>query len=374
MTSKNRDVIAIFNEGDFPHGVTVKIRTGMIIAQDVYNEHGFLLCTKNSRLNENLVRLFLQNGIRWARTYEMSLTEKLEGAINEDLILSSVVQSEDFQEFKTEYVRKIDEVKEHLLDISIGGNVDIEALHEVTSDIVNTLDTKNDVFNYIRFMKQSDEATFGHCINVSMLCNLFGHWLGMKHRDIVDLTAAGSLHDLGKTKIPHSVLCKKGRLTEGEFNIVKNHTVLGYELMKDAKHIPERIKLAALMHHERPDGSGYPHGRKTSDIDKYASIVTICDIYDAMISNRCYKEKLSPFYVIKTFEQGSYGYLHTEYLLVFLQNIAHTFLHSDVVLSDGREGRVVFINEKHLSRPIIQCGREFIDLLEEPGLDVKLAM
>jgi HD-GYP domain-containing protein (c-di-GMP phosphodiesterase class II) len=140
------------------------------------------------------------------------------------------------------------------------------------------------------------------------------------------------------------------------------------------KHLPESVKLAALMHHEKLDGSGYPYGVKGSEISKYASIVTICDIYDAMISNRCYKEKLSPFHVIKTFEQGFYGYLHTEYLLVFLKNIAQTFLHSKVTLSDGREGVVVFINEKHLSRPIVQCGSEFVDLIEQADLNVSLVL
>ena len=239
---------------------------------------------------------------------------------------------------------------------------------------MKTLSSKNDVFNYIRFMKQTDEATYGHCINVSLLCSLFGGWLGLREREIVDLTAAGSLHDIGKTKVPPEVLSKKGKLTESEFDIIKNHTVLGYELLKDRGNLPDDIKLASLMHHERTDGSGYPHGRKSPDINRYASIVTICDIYDAMISNRCYKERLSPFYVIKTFEQGFYGHLHTEYLLIFLRNIAQTFLHSKVVLTDESEGVVVFINERNLSRPIVKCGSEFIDLMDRPDLDVKIAL
>ena len=374
MISKNRDVIAIFDEGKFPLGVTIKIRPGMILAQDMYNSRGFLLCALNTRLTENQVNLLLDNGIRWARTYELSASEEIEANISEDLMLSAVVKNKEFQSFKNEYVKKVDEIKDQLTNISVGGNIDIDALHNATDNIVSKLDTKNDIFNYIRFMKQSDEATFGHCVNVSMLCNLFGHWIELSPREVVDLTAAGSLHDIGKTKIPNEILCKKGKLTNEEFDIIKGHAVLGYDLLKDAKHISNEVKFSALMHHERIDGSGYPNGSSGDKINKFASIVTICDIYDAMISSRCYKERLSPFYVIKTFEQGFYGNLHTEYLLIFLRNIAQTFLHSDVVLNDGREGKVVFIHEKHLSRPIVQCGNNFVDLMEETHLEVKLAM
>ena len=373
MISKNRNVIAIFDEDGLPRDANLRIRQGMIMAQDVYSSQGFLLCSTYTRLSEQLVNILSENGIHWAKAYSPLQDGKADN-VNEDLILSTVIQTEEFQEFKAEYLQKVNEVKSQLVDISDGGHVDVEALYNSANDIMDTLGSKNDIFNYIRFMKQTDEATYGHCINVSMLCSLFGHWLGMKHREIVDLTAAGSLHDIGKTKIPVEVLCKKGRLTEKEFSLIKNHTVLGYDLLKGRGNLPEDIKSAALMHHERSDGSGYPHGRKSSEISKYASIVTICDIYDAMISNRCYKEKLSPFYVIKTFEQGSYGHLHTEFLLIFLRNIAHTFLHSKVTLTDGREGEVVFINEKNLSRPIVQCGSEFVDLMEQTDVDVQMAL
>ena len=374
MISRNRNVIAILNEDGLPRNANIRIRPGMIMAQDVFNAQGFLLCSTNTRLNQYLVDVFAENGIHWARAYSAEQAAENFENINEDLVLSAVIHTEEFQEFKVEYAQKVNEIKDQLIYISAGGDVDLDALHGSASDIMSTLESKNDVFNYIRFMKQTDEATYGHCINVSMLCSLFGYWLGLKQREVVDLTAAGSLHDIGKTKVPFDVLSKRGRLTEDEFSLIKNHTVLGYELLKDRGNLPDDIKLAALMHHERIDGSGYPHGKIGRDINRYASIVTICDIYDAMISNRCYKERLSPFYVIKTFEQGFYGHLHTEYLLIFLRNIAQTFLHSKVVLTDGSEGVVVFINEKHLSRPIVRCGSEFIDLMERTDLDVKIAL
>jgi len=218
-------------------------------------------------------------------------------------------------------------------------------------------------------MKQSDEATFGHCINVSLLCNLFGHWVNMEEDEIVLLTVAGILHDIGKTKIPEQILCKRGRLTEEEFTIMKTHTSVGYDLLR-SMNIQEDIKLSALMHHEKIDGSGYPMGAVGSGINKFACIVSICDIYDAMTADRCYRGRLSPFYVIKTFETQSYGELNTEYLLTFLQNIAYTFLNSMVKLNDGRECEVVFINKQHLSRPIVKHGNDLIDLLLHKELDI----
>jgi HD-GYP domain-containing protein (c-di-GMP phosphodiesterase class II) len=170
------------------------------------------------------------------------------------------------------------------------------------------------------------------------------------------------LHDIGKTKIPIEVLNKKGRLTDEEFAVIKTHTTLGYRILE--KHnIPQSIKLAALSHHEKINGKGYPLGMAEDKIDALAKIVSICDIYDAMTANRIYRPKLCPFEVIRTFERSVYGELDTEYLLIFLKNIATTYLDCPVKLSDGRAATVIFINKLNLSRPIVRLDNgEMLDL------------
>jgi HD-GYP domain-containing protein (c-di-GMP phosphodiesterase class II) len=123
------------------------------------------------------------------------------------------------------------------------------------------------------------------------------------------------------------------------------------------------------MHHEKMDGSGYPMGVKEEKIGNMAKIITICDIYDAMTANRVYRDRICPFEVIKTFETKVYGELDTKYLLLFLKNIAYTYIGHWVRLSDGTEAEVMFINGAQLSRPLVRTKDEkFIDLSVEKRL------
>lgn len=341
------------------------VKVGMILAQDVTKD-GKLLCSKNTVLTQEKIDSLRNMGVE---TVKIRNSESVELSYYESVKPLPVIERKEFKGFEKEYNNKINVVKGQLIDIGSGAAASIDELYMLAEDIMGKLQRRNDIFNYIRFMKQSDEATYGHCINVSLLCNLFGHWINMKADEIVLLTVAGILHDIGKTKIPEWILCKKGKLTEAEFAVMKTHTSLGYDLLKNMD-IHEDIKLSTLMHHEKIDGSGYPVGISGSAINPIASIVSICDIYDAMTANRCYRGKLSPFYVIKTFETQSYGELNTEYLLAFLQNIAYTFLNSTVKLNDGRECEVVFINKQHLSRPIVKHGNDLIDLTIHKDLDI----
>ena len=113
------------------------------------------------------------------------------------------------------------------------------------------------------------------------------------------------LHDIGKLKIDPKILNKKGKLTDEEFEEIKKHPVLGYEIVKDMD-LPEKIKEAVLMHHEKINGTGYPSGLKGEEISNYAKIVSICDIYDAMTSTRTYRKRFCPFQVIRNFERQNF--------------------------------------------------------------------
>ena len=351
---------------------------GCTVAEDVWSKDGSLLCKKQTKLTPKLVQniLFRDVGaIKILAEPDLDLVEvetdfKIPAQPKRILKESPVFQETIFRKFDQERKTKIEVIKGQLHDISNGAKADVGQLHQLTSDVIGKLNRRNDVLNYIRYLAKTDDATYGHSINVSMLCNLFAHWLEMDDEEIVILTAAGALHDIGKTRIPPSILQKPSRLTDEEFAIVKEHTVKGYEVLLN-QDLPEEVKLAALSHHEKIDGRGYPRGITAEKIGKYASIVAICDIYDAMISKRHYKEELSPFYVIQSFEQKMYGDLDTTYLLIFLKNIAHTFLHSRAELSDGREGEVMFIHEHNLSRPIVRCGDEFVDLIDRSDLSIE---
>ena len=128
--------------------------------------------------------------------------------------------------------------------------------------------------------------------------------------------------------------------------------------------------MAALMHHEKHDGTGYPLGRVSGKIHRIASIVSICDVYEAMTSDRVYRSMLSPFSVIKQFETDKFGVLDWGYVHTFLKKLADSFIGSKVILTDGREGKIVLINKQELSKPLIQSTDGFIDLNTDSLVDI----
>jgi HD-GYP domain-containing protein (c-di-GMP phosphodiesterase class II) len=183
---------------------------------------------------------------------------------------------------------------------------------------------------------------------------MIGRWLKLDKKDLDTLTVAGLLHDIGKVRIPDEILNKTGSLTDEEFAKIKEHPKLGYDILKKQPKLDPRIVNAALMHHERCDGSGYPSKLTEDSIDDYAMIVAIADVYDAMTAARTYRAPLCPFQVISNFEKDGYQKFSTKYILTFLGHIAQTYQSNRVMLSDGRACNIVMLNQNSLSRPIVQ--------------------
>jgi len=345
------------------------IKPDMVLARDVVTSGGTVLLAKNTMLNNVNYNKLITSGIAYVYVVSGSIDEKKENFTEKERLSASleqqrqpVQQRQEFITFSNAVAVKTEEAKQCIRAISDGVYIDLQYVFALTNDIMSTLRCKNDVLTFISFIKESDEHTYHHCVNVSLLCNLYGRWTSLPEKELVELTTSGMLHDIGKTKIPDAILNKKGKLTDEEFAVIKKHPVIGYHLVKD-QDIPESIKSGVLMHHEKLDGSGYPLGLKDEQISKIAKIITICDIYDAMTANRAYRGKVCPFEVIKMFETKVYGELDTQTLLIFLNNIAYTYIGSWVRLSDGVEAEVVFINSSQLSRPMVRTlDGQFIDL------------
>ena len=134
--------------------------------------------------------------------------------------------------------------------------------------------------------------------------------------------------------------------------------------------IDKHIKNAALMHHERSDGSGYPIGMKGDDIDKYARIVAIADVYEAATAPRVYRKGLSPFEVFGMFEKEGIQKYDTHLIMTFMEKLADTYMLNRVRLSNDKVGKIVYINKQAVSRPVVKCGEEFIDLTKEKDITI----
>lgn len=279
--------------------------------------------------------------------------------------------SPEFQRFQVDFTLRSQDLK-NCFDayLSDGGTVNKEELLSKTISLVSPKQTTLDVFDMLHNMRQVNDSTYAHSLNVAIISRIIGKWLHFSNEELDTLTLAGLLHDIGKTKIPDEVLNKDGKLTDEEFQMIRNHPKYGYDILK-SQPLNSHIKKAALMHHERCDGSGYPMGLTMEEIDDYALIIAIADVYDAMTAARSYRAPLCPFEVIAEFEKDGLQKYKPKYILTFLENIANAYQNNRVMLSDGTSARIVLLNHRRLSKPLVQSDDGACIDLEKSPLYIK---
>ncbi|HML12919.1 MAG TPA: HD domain-containing phosphohydrolase [Xanthobacteraceae bacterium] len=174
-----------------------------------------------------------------------------------------------------------------------GGPLDLASVEQAGDQVLSGIRDVG-LAQWLATVRRYHESTFQHCLIVTGVATAFGHKTGMRKGDVLTLTVAGLLHDVGKAQIPVEILDKPGRLTEEEFAVIKRHPVAGYDYIR-AQNVVDRETLDAIRHHhEYLDGSGYPDGLAGQQIDDLTRIMTVCDVYGALVERRAYKAPKSP--------------------------------------------------------------------------------
>jgi putative nucleotidyltransferase with HDIG domain len=352
----------------------------MYVAKDIYAED-ILIVPKDAQATKRMIAKLEMYGIRAIEAYTKEEQEQEQAQEKEPeaaekpasmgSYLDSVKESADFQRFNHHYENVVSNLEgqfDSIIDSE--GKIDTDKMLGEVDYLLDQSDNSYHMFDMLQCMRDYDDSTFTHCMNVSVISNMIARWLRFSEDDVATATLCGLLHDIGKLQIPERILNKPGKLTKEEFEIMKQHTTKGYALLKD-RDLSLPIKLAALEHHEKCDGTGYPAGRKGAAIERFSKIVAIADVYDAMTAKRVYREALCPFEVIASFErEGIYKY-ETQYILKFLEEIANTYINNRVVLNDGTTGEIIYINRQDLSRPLIKTDSGFVDLSKKRELEIK---
>jgi len=248
--------------------------------------------------------------------------------------------------------------------------LDIDSVKRNVRDLLPDMVRNNDVLMRLKQLEESDDYTFQHSLRVSMLASMIGKWLGYSRNELYDICEAGLLFDIGKLKVPDVLLEKRGRLDKQEFELVKKHAQLGYTVLLRTQGVSQDVKFAALQHHERMDGSGYPLRLRAGQIHEFAKIIMVCDIYDAMISNRIYRAKLSPFEAAEYIAWNSGSTLDSRICYIFLSNLAEYYVGKNCVLSNGEAGTVAYVDVNYPTRPVVRVGNRFVDLSKDRGLTI----
>ncbi|MCR4842381.1 MAG: HD-GYP domain-containing protein [Eubacterium sp.] len=357
--------------------LTSELRPGMRVGADVYNDDGKMIVPSDTVLTDNVITRLEFHSVLMVEIVGEGMTDDdlFSGGKGDDYdavaYFKNFRETPEFKEYKKSFDEETEGFKEKCNAIvSENAPIETEEMLDMVGDLLVKAQRKGSVFDMLHSMRDYDDESFAHSINVSLIANVFCHWLKMSEDEINLATMCGLFHDIGKTKVPREILRKSGRLSDDERRIIQRHTVDGFRVLENLD-LNIHVKNAALMHHERYDGSGYPLGIKGTQIDPYARIISICDVYDAITSPRVYRAALCPFTAIEIFEEEGLQKYDIHYIMTFLENVVYTYVQRPIRLSDGREGQIVKVNPNAYSRPLLKVDGGFLDLREEKDLHIK---
>lgn len=216
--------------------------------------------------------------------------------------------------------------------------------------------------------KASD--VYNHSLRVSILAGVIAKWMHFKREKTRDIILAGFLHDIGKCKFPQRLLDKNINKLQGEdYEAYIKHTVDGQHILASIDGLSDGVKLAAMQHHERMDGTGFPFGSQGSDIHEYARIIMIADIYDNITTEREGYIKQTPFSAIALLTENMFVSLDPEVCVPVLTHIKDAFLGSRVTLNNGEKGTIAAYPNDYAAHPVVsmQSG-EILNLNNHPEL------
>lgn len=343
---------------------------GMITSEDIFAIDGQLILPKKVILSRRNIENLDAFGVYSVRVEDkMVPMDQLTGS-DEPSYSERVKMNPEFRKFKQDFESHVELLKTTLNQvIEHNSRMDVENLLSQTFSLMDNIGSSINLMDMLINMRDYDDSTYAHCVNAAIISNIFAGWLRLSKEDRAMVTICGLLHDIGKITIPEDILKKPGKLSKAEFDVIKRHPLNGYNILSDAG-LDEEIKNCALMHHEKCDGSGYPYGFSSDKISYFSKIITIVDIYDAMTSQRVYREPICPFDVIEAFEKEGFDKYDPDMILTFLKNVSNSFIGFRVRLSNGLEGEIVYISPDRLSRPTIKCGEKFIDLKAHKDLKI----
>lgn len=275
--------------------------------------------------------------------------------------------AEEKRELINQTVNLLSEMDRFILK---SGTVPVAELEAQVLPAIWQLTKGSNIFQLLADLKSLSDYRYRQSIGVVVLSAKLGSWLGLAGREISLLTTAACLYDIGSIKLPSDLLTKPDRFQPNEYEIMKQHSRLGYELLREAG-VEHRVALAALQHHERENGIGYPNGLRGDQMDDISKVIAIADVYTALTSARPYRPALPFFEAVQEIHQGMIaGRYNARIGQIFLKGLMEAQVGSEVVLTDGTRGKILIINPNYPTRPMVAAGNHLIDLSKETNLQI----
>ena len=253
-------------------------------------------------------------------------------------------------------------------DVRMGNALKFDDAVSLVNEINQSIIRNPSALICLSRLKTADNYTYLHSVSVCVLMIALGRQLGMKDDMLKQAGIAGLLHDIGKVFIPDEVLNKPGKLTDEEFNIVKTHPVKGWEFLKNSGEVNDLILDVCRHHHERVDGMGYPDKLSGEALTLFARMGAVCDVYDAITSNRSYKKGWEPVESIRKMAEWNNGHFDEVVFHAFVKTVGIYPTGTLLKLKSGRLGVVTDQSKKSLVMPIVKVffsTRSNVHILQE---------
>lgn len=325
-----------------------------ILADDVYTHGGNMIVPSDTLITEHIIKKLKAFRVERVTIYN-----------SHSVLGNEYLSDKNINDNQKQYIKDVNATRNILRDLASGMALDINNVKTISENIYERMGDVGSIIECINSIKVADQYTYSHSVNVAFYAMLLGKWMNLDKTQIKDLALAGLLHDVGKSKIPAEIINKKGPLTESEFEIIKRHPVYGYDIIKGFPEITMEIKRAVIMHHEKENGTGYPFAIQGSKKNLYAKIITAADIFDAITSERAYKEKLTPFSAFKEMEKIGYDIVDPMVMGVMFDNMPRYYIGSKVKLDNGEIGEVVYVPNNCAYAPVIKVNEDFVDFAKE---------
>ena len=333
------------------------VKEGSILAKTIYNEMGQVLLAKGIKFTKNL-----KDRVKEHEFYSIYIIDQYSQGEIEDIIKPQVRNKaidairntlntvSDLEDDTMKSFQKKD------LEKKLGQQIDqVQAFAKL---IVDDVCNQQEVMINLVDIRNMDNYTFNHSVNSAILGLVLGIGHGLNKEELYDLTMGIMLHDIGKMFVPIEILNKKGKLDDEEYKIMKEHPVRGFDFLKEHTDLNSKVRIIALQHHERVDGTGYPHGLKSEQINKLAKIAAIVDVYDALTSDRSYRTARSPNEAVE-YIMGSGGrFFDMDMVQTFVKKINPFPIGTAVKLSNNCIAIVESINSLYMLRPLVRVVKQ----------------
>lgn len=343
------------------------LKEGDQLASDAFNNYGLNVMAKGTRLTSYEIAKLVQHGIDYV---DLKLSQPEESlALAEHRTIESGLPPKWLPAMQPLYQNAIEGCENLFRKASEDGKLTEEDVDSSFGPLLTSFQMERDVVSMLLLLNTTDDYTYQHSVQVGMLSYYLAAWMGYDEEEATRIGKAGFLHDIGKCRIPSEILNKPEKLTADEYREVKRHTLYGEEIILST-YDDTFLSTAALQHHERMDGTGYPHGIDGEEISPIARIVAVSDVYSAMISTRAYQEKRDLLYVLRELYRMSFRELDPQTTHTFIRHMIPNFIGKRVEMANGQSGTIIMTHPSEFFRPLVQIGDEFIDLSQSRELEI----